>query len=52
MVDNVPCALCDDRVHLDQPHVEIDVEYAPADERPEHYVAHRDCIVDWNEPKP
>lgn len=51
-VTDVPCALCEERVYLDEPHVEIEVEYVPKDERPEQYVAHRQCIANWNEPVP
>ena len=51
-IDNVPCALCPKNVYLDEPHAVLEVEYRPNDKPPEQFVAHRDCISDFDEPEP
>jgi hypothetical protein len=52
MVDNVPCALCPDRVYLDEPHVRLTAEFRATAKRPREYVAHVDCVDELNEPEP
>lgn len=52
MTDNVPCALCDDRVYLDESHVRLTAEYRATAERPKEYVAHVECVGELNEPEP
>jgi hypothetical protein len=52
MTDNVPCALCDERVYLDEPHVRLTAEYQATDGYPEEYIAHIGCVGDLDEPEP
>jgi hypothetical protein len=53
MVDNVPCALCDERVYLDEPHVRLTAEYRATGRRGEEFVAHINCVdVELEEPEP
>jgi hypothetical protein len=52
MSDNVPCALCDDRVYLDEPHVRLEAEYRGTDGYPVEYVAHTGCVAELDKPEP
>jgi hypothetical protein len=51
-IDSVPCAVCGDRVQLDQEHAELNVEYVASDNRPEEYVAHVHCVSDFHKSEP
>jgi hypothetical protein len=52
MTDNVPCAVCGDRVYLDSEHARLNVEFRASPRRDDEYVAHVDCVAGFNEPEP
>jgi hypothetical protein len=51
-IDSVPCALCDERVHLDGPHVRLTLEYRATEDRYKDFVAHVECVDEFDEPEP
>jgi hypothetical protein len=52
MNDSVPCALCDDRVYLDEPHTKLKSEPVGHGDPPETYRAHNDCVEGLNKSIP
>lgn len=51
-IDNVPCALCDERVYVDEKHVRLTADFRACGRRDEEFVAHVHCVDDLNEAEP
>ena len=51
-VDNVPCAVCGDRVYLDEQHARLTAEFRGSGRPKEQYVAHSGCVDGFEEPEP
>jgi hypothetical protein len=52
MTDNLPCAVCDRRVYLDEEHVRLTAEYRGTPGKDKEYVAHIQCMYELDEAEP